>query len=892
MKREQPSGPKPNQPQVASVPPDDDLLMSLVESTLECPPGEREAFARSACASDEVFAHVWKYVEREQRLGQFLRDPLFRPGLPEQPFEPGELLEGRFRVISEVARGGMGIVYEAFDEKLGRRIAIKCARPGFGRSLPPEVRHASEVSHANICKIYELHTAHTARGEIDFLTMEFLEGETLTERIVRSHGDVAALPRRQAMAIGRQIAAGLAAAHQAGLVHGDLKSNNVILTGAGANLRAVITDFGLARRPGVTDPEGRSAQVGGAPDYMAPELLKGGKPSLASDVYALGVILYELMTGRRPFPANLSRESRLRLVPDPARSPWDRTLARCLDPDPARRLASGQEVLDAITPNRGRLWLGVAGAVLVASIGLGVWSYRAATAPEQSVRLAILPVDAPAELAADARELYGAARTRVGALQGSSRIAFSLLDLAPEVHTPDQARQAEATHALSIELRPGKGGITLLANVRDVNGTKVDHWEANYSEQELRYAPRALAGFASFTFHLPLAAVAAALNAGAKLDYDQAVALLPRRSQTARVLELLDRAVKMDPDSALVRAALGEAQWLKWGATAEAAWADRARESARQAEIRDPDLAPVQLITGLMLLRAGKYDEAVAHYQRALELEPNNSDAYRRIGAAYHSKGQDAQALAMLNKAVATAPGNYLALWERGSHSYRLGQNEAAAVDLEKATKLAPDEPGPLTELAQVYLNGGNAVQAEQAARHAVELQPTARTLNVLGQSLLYQAKPEQALPYLQQAAQLRPLAWNWLYLAVAQRLSAQPTQALATNRKALQLARAELEQDYRSGVHRALVAYLSAQLGDQATALSETHQALEFAPSDADTQWLAALTMEALHQRADALHVLETAGPWVLKDISRWPDAVALARDPAFLRLVSMRAQ
>src|SRR5438270_1020072 len=131
----------------------------------------------------------------------------------EQPFAPGELLVERFRVVRRIAQGGMGVVYEAYDEKLGRRIALKCARAGHGGHLSPEVRLATEVSHPNICKIYEIHTSQTAAGPLDFFTMEFLEGGTLSQRL-RERG----LHRAEKETIARQICAGLAEAHRQQIV--------------------------------------------------------------------------------------------------------------------------------------------------------------------------------------------------------------------------------------------------------------------------------------------------------------------------------------------------------------------------------------------------------------------------------------------------------------------------------------------------------------------------------------------------------------------------------------------------------------------------------------------------------------------------------------------------
>ena len=239
----------------------DDRVMTLLELALTRPEDEHEAYLRSACGSDSgMFDKVWSYIQWEKRMKGFMLDPLHPQAEVVRPFEPGQQLINRFRIVREVAQGGMGIVWEAVDEKLDRRVALKCAKAGFGKQLPPEVRNAREISHPNVCKIFEIHTATTPHGDVDFISMEFLEGETLADRLRR-----APLSKLEARTIARQLCAGLAEAHRNNVIHGDLKSNNVILTtGPNGSLRAVITDFGLARTPGAS---GRttSAPLGGNP---------------------------------------------------------------------------------------------------------------------------------------------------------------------------------------------------------------------------------------------------------------------------------------------------------------------------------------------------------------------------------------------------------------------------------------------------------------------------------------------------------------------------------------------------------------------------------------------------------------------------------------------------
>src|SRR5580704_5792022 len=213
-----------------------------------------------------------------------------QPERMEDPVAPGQLLTDRFRVVRRIAHGGMGVVYEAYDEKLDRRIALKCARVGHGRHLRPEVRLATEVSHPNICKIYEIHTTESPQGPLEFFTMELLEGLTLSIRLKEGP-----LSPHEAKTIARGLCAGLAEAHRHQVIHGDLKSANVILAKSpDGTPRAVITDFGLARAASVR------GITGGTPGYMAPELYNGAPTTVASDIYALGVILYEMVSGARP----------------------------------------------------------------------------------------------------------------------------------------------------------------------------------------------------------------------------------------------------------------------------------------------------------------------------------------------------------------------------------------------------------------------------------------------------------------------------------------------------------------------------------------------------------------------------------------------------------------
>ena len=379
----------------------DELVMSLVERALASPPDDLERYLQETCADDtELMEQVRTYVAWEHRMEGFLTEPLYPRAFAEHPFEPGQILEERFRIVREIAQGGMGIVYEAIDQKLNRRIAIKCSKVGFRKRLQPEVRNASDISHPNICKTFEIHTTSTEHGVVEFMTMEFLDGETLTDRLHRGF-----LSHKEALPIALQLCAGLAEAHRKHVIHGDLKSSNIVLTTEGGALRTVITDFGLARSHDASAQTMQSSEVAGTPDYMAPELWNGGAASIASDVYAVGVILREMVCGQEPHAR------------------WNRIVKRCLCHDPAMRFGNVEDIAHALAPASRRLFLTSAVAGVLALIS-GVATYKTTTAPTETVRLAMLPFESVST------PISGDIARQLGRLKGNSRTRFSLVPVA------------------------------------------------------------------------------------------------------------------------------------------------------------------------------------------------------------------------------------------------------------------------------------------------------------------------------------------------------------------------------------------------------------------------------------------------------------------------------
>ena len=353
-------------------------------------------------------------------------------------FAPGSVVANRYRIERFLARGGMGEVYEAFDQELSERVALKtvvstaCDSPRAERKLKGEVQLARRISHPNVCRIYDLgvHEPSGGRARVHFLTMEFIEGESLGRRLKSGP-----LPSDEASAIARQLLGALAAAHEAGVLHRDFKSDNVMLRRAGSSVEAVITDFGLARaldpcRPaGVSD----STHMVGSPAYMAPEQVMGHELGAETDVFAFGVVFFEMLTGKLPFEgesaivAAMSRLSRAANAPSSVREGltrrFDELVLKCLQRERKRRFADARSALaalEALPPSghllndrRGRR----EGAVLSALIALagGAALYVAERGPT-------LPPARPASLSDYAATAPAPVAARAAATATSNRV--------------------------------------------------------------------------------------------------------------------------------------------------------------------------------------------------------------------------------------------------------------------------------------------------------------------------------------------------------------------------------------------------------------------------------------------------------------------------------------
>jgi eukaryotic-like serine/threonine-protein kinase len=337
-------------------------IAALCGEAMEIAATDRRAFLRARCGDD-----VDLRKEVESLLAVATQSGLLDLKIASEEFKPEAVIGGRFRIVRLLGRGGMGEVYQAEDLQMGGHIALKTVRseilhdPRAAELFKREIQLAKKVTHPNVCRIYDVgfHPSSSDPAAKVFLTMELLEGHTLSNCL-----ESGAMSTAQALPLIQQMADGLGAAHRSGVVHRDFKTGNVMVIQHSGDTRAVVMDFGLAHT--AAQAMGSQAEVVtqthgavGTPEYMAPEQLTGGAITPATDIYALGIVIYEMVTGRRPFQGQTPLDVAIRRLHETPVSPrelapdleprWEKTILRCLSRRPEERFQSTSEVLGALS---------------------------------------------------------------------------------------------------------------------------------------------------------------------------------------------------------------------------------------------------------------------------------------------------------------------------------------------------------------------------------------------------------------------------------------------------------------------------------------------------------------------------------------------------------------
>jgi TolB-like protein/Tfp pilus assembly protein PilF len=639
---------------------------------------------------------------------------------------------GRYEILAPLGTGGMGEVYRARDTRLGRDIAIKLLPADLARDperlarIEREARIVAALNHPNIVT---LHSVEDEDG-VRFLTMELVEGRSLAAELAAGP-----LPMDVVVATGAAIADALAAAHERGIVHRDLKPANVMRTRDG---RVKVLDFGIARS--ASAPGGATTVTGeaiGTVPYMAPEQLRGGAIDARADLFALGVLLHELATGRHPFAGAASAEiitAILRDAPEPitrlrpdAPPALVRIVARCLEKDPGARVQAAHEVAAALrTP-------GTARAGSEATIAVLAFANHSADAGDEYFSDGL--ADELLSMLGKIRGVRVAGRTSSFHWKGKDAPAQDIgRALGVGSLLEGSVRKAGNRVRISVRLVRADDGFQMWSGTYDRTLDDIFAVQDDIAQSVVRELRAALLGEDAGTDRVEAEVSAAARGRGADAEahrlYLLARHLLDRDQpgDVERAITHLRDALDRDPAFALAWSLLGAAHTReadKAMVPAEEGYA-KARAAVDRALALAPDLAEAHAHKG-WIQRTHDWDwtGAEASFDRALALEPNNAIVLRRAGALASSLGRSEQAIALTGRALARDPLNAHAWSNLGLFRNDEGQFSEAEAAFRRSLELAPGKAGVHAQLALALHESGRTDEARfEAAR---ETDPSTR---------------------------------------------------------------------------------------------------------------------------------------------------------------------
>jgi serine/threonine protein kinase/tetratricopeptide (TPR) repeat protein len=820
-----------------------------------------------------------------------------------QKHDAANLHMERFSITARLGSGGVGEVFLAEDRVLKRRVAIKAIRGEqsrntvFRQRLRKEAERASQLNNEHIAKIHDLVEEN---GRL-FLVMEYVEGETLRSRLRQP------LTEDGFFSLAEQFLEGVAAAHRRGILHCDLKPDNVMITPEGV---VKILDFGFARHTPSPSAETRdslnTATLGGTPGYIAPEVLLGSEPDQRADIFSAGIMLYQALAGRHPFrgegrAANAGGIFDCQPPPLPSSAPTGMTviLERMLAKEPSQRyqccgdaladvraLHARQSPVATITPGRKRLRrpaMAALGAVL--SIGLLATTLRswrpwsAAPVSAASRQVVVLPFQ-PASQEANSRAFAnGLTETLAAKLEEiADRYPLEIVPAgevrAQKVNDIKQARAIlGATLVLEGSLQQSGSTVRVVYSLvdtrtlRQVNSgvitadasnpfavqDRVIHDVLNNLDIELATEDRGRMGMhgtaqpRAYDFYLR--------GRGFLQNYDRAGSLDNAIAEFRGSLEF-------DPRFALAYAGLGQAYMYRYELTHLPESLNAANDACSRAVELESGSPDGEICLGMLFNATGRFDSAAQHLERALKLDSSRDETYRELAIAYEGEKRVGEAESLLKKAVALRPqtwSGYKALgWFYSAH----GRYSDAVRQFKRVIDLAPDSIGGYSNLGAVYVQQGKYKEAIDALEQSIAIQPTAAALNNAGAAYFYQSRFQDAARSYELAAQMTPEDYTIFgnLGEVYAQMQWKQEDSRRNYARALQLAEQRLAASPADGDALMSAALYAAALGEANEAERYRRAGLKGGAQDPESRLSSALVFARLHQDSRAMAELERA--------------------------------
>lgn len=806
---------------------------------------------------------------------------------------------GPYLLVRTLGRGGMGQVWLAHDERLQRHVALKRLlieerEDGSARKrILREARATARITHPNIATVYDVVEHH---GQL-FIVMEYVAGHSLAERLAQGR-----LPPTDVIDIARQLADGLAAAHAEGIVHRDLKPANIQAAASGA---IKILDFGVARlRAAAATPTAETVVAPhdmlvtdgvnpGTQAYMSPEQLLGTTVDQRSDVYSLGVVLFELVVGHRPFTADdiVSLALAMTTTPAPAVHSlqpevprwFSDVVARCLARDPQERYQSADELKQALAvvarpPDRHAWRRLLAATAVVSALAILAWVAGPFRRPVvRATTIAVLPIDSVSSDAAPeafARAVEGLVVSNLSGVRGITTVSRAAL-IGKSLDVAQLHRDLHVDYVVEMRVTAFDPRRQLTVRVRDTERGS-ERWSALVAGDDWTVARQTLDGLEAA---LTLVGVAPrglpdadavrfrrmpTNDAGAFARYLQARAFLDRSDvpgNPKRAADELKAIVDADPAFGAAHAWLAQAYCAQYERSKDPALVKAADAEATAALRAEPDAAATYMALGSLQNVTGRRDAAIESYRRAVQLDPNNDQAHRLLSVVLANRGDVEGAVREAKAAIALQPRSWVHHNALGLIYYNAARYADAAGEFRVVTDLEPSSARGYLMLGAALHQSGDVDQAIGNYEHSVRLSPNANALSNLATAYYERGRMSDAVRAFQSAVEADPAsAVLRRNLGDALKKTHQTAAARQAYESCVTLGNRQLTINARAASTIALVALCEAELGRRGDAEAHATEALALAPADREVVYKNAAIAALFNDRSRTFKFLAEA--------------------------------
>jgi serine/threonine-protein kinase len=788
----------------------------------------------------------------------------------------------------------MGEVYLAEDPKLKRTVALKRIAPGLQEGEEHRLRFLREAERASKVKspyVAAIYDVLESDGHI-YLVMEYVAGHLLRERLREP------LSVREFLGIAVPCGEALESAHREGILHCDIKPENIMVTGDGA---VKVLDFGVAKRlPRSDQSTTMEGGQSGTPSYMAPEMLLNRSVDARADLFSLGIVFYECLTGKHPFAGAsfaATVDAILREKPRPirelnARTPasLEKIVLRMLEKKPNERYSNAAELLTDLRAVSGQLtgepargksakwsiaWVVL--AALVVTAGVAYWHKKPTPVPTKAPRqLAVLPFNASGDTAGNHAFSDGLTETLTTKLT-QLREDYGLLVVPSSevrgegVRTADQARrllganlvlegsleQSGTQVRINYTLVDAANRQPLHAEVITESASDPFSVEDNVVASVLKALDVQLRGQDRATIQLRGTSAPEAYD-----SYLRGIGYLRESQNTENAISVFRQALDRDPHYALAWAGLGQAYWQQYENTQERKWVDKAKDACKRAESLDDKLAATHVCLGTVWNGTGEYKRAEEEFQRATEIEPTDDDAVRELAETYQEQGKPQQAETAYLHAIRLRPQSWLAYDRLGIFYNNQARYDEAVNAFKQVIQLAPDGYQGYNNLGGVYLAQGKYEESIPWLLRSAEVRPTSSGYSNLGAAYIYLKRFDDAVRAYEQSVKMPDAGYGeWGNLAEAYYWSpGGRDRARITYRKAITMAEDQLKINPQDTDVLSSLGLYHAMVQEKELAMKYMNQSLTAGSNNNEVVFNAAKTENQLGNTDQSLRYLGKA--------------------------------